>query len=321
MANGNASHTEGQSTIASGTQSHAEGYKTKAIGGGSPAEGNQTTANGADSHAEGRSSATGESADGAHAEGIGASATGKASHAEGNASRAEASYSHAEGSSTVAGGQGAHAEGFETQALQHRSHAEGWGTKTCSKSNDVTGHGQHVQGRFNNATAAMYAHIVGNGTNNNTRSDAHTLDWSGNAWYSGDVRVGGSNYNSGDVLATQKFVQDKVASIINSAPDTLDTLQELSKALNDDPNFTATVAESIGKKVDKTTTINNKQLSGNITLTLNDFEGIDTLATTEYVDDIKDNLTQEAVGKKIPIGDGTFGEVFNDYVYNVASAS
>lgn len=35
--------------------------------------------------------------------------------------------------------------------------------------------------------ANKYVHIVGNGTNAKTRSNAHTLDWDGNAWYAGTV--------------------------------------------------------------------------------------------------------------------------------------
>lgn len=37
-----------------------------------------------------------------------------------------------------------------------------------------------------------YAHIVGNGTSNTKRSNAHTLDWEGNAWFAGKVFVGGT---------------------------------------------------------------------------------------------------------------------------------
>lgn len=50
---------------------------------------------------------------------------------------------------------------------------------------------------------------------------------------------------------TKKYVDTKVAGIVNSAPETLDTLQELAKALGNDPNFATTVATQIGKKVDK----------------------------------------------------------------------
>lgn len=32
-----------------------------------------------------------------------------------------------------------------------------------------------------------YAYIVGNGTSDTERSNAHTLDWKGNAWYAGEV--------------------------------------------------------------------------------------------------------------------------------------
>lgn len=43
-----------------------------------------------------------------------------------------------------------------------------------------------------------YAHIVGNGADNETRSNAHTLDWEGNAWYAGDVYVGSTSGTNKD---------------------------------------------------------------------------------------------------------------------------
>ena len=51
--------------------------------------------------------------------------------------------------------------------------------------------------------------------------------------------------------ATTDYVDSKVASIVESAPETLDTLNELAAALGNDPNFATTVATQIGKKVDK----------------------------------------------------------------------
>ena len=53
-------------------------------------------------------------------------------------------------------------------------------------------------------------------------------------------------------LVTKAQLDAKVAEVVNSAPETLDTLEELSKAL-DDPNFATTVANKIGtvdKKID-----------------------------------------------------------------------
>ena len=61
-------------------------------------------------------------------------------------------------------------------------------------------------------------------------------------------------------LATETYVNNKVASIVDSAPATLDTLNELAAALGDDSNFATTVATQIGNKVDK---VDGKGLSTN----------------------------------------------------------
>ena len=53
-------------------------------------------------------------------------------------------------------------------------------------------------------------------------------------------------------LATETYVNNKVAGIVNSAPETLDTLNELATALGNDPNFATTVSNEIGTKVSKT---------------------------------------------------------------------
>jgi hypothetical protein len=45
------------------------------------------------------------------------------------------------------------------------------------------------------------------------------------------------------------YINAKIAGIVNSAPATLDTLDELAAALNDDPNFSASIATSIGNKL------------------------------------------------------------------------
>ena len=59
-------------------------------------------------------------------------------------------------------------------------------------------------------------------------------------------------------LATETYVDNKVSGLINSAPEALDTLNELATALGNDPNFATTIATQIGGKVDK---INGKGLS------------------------------------------------------------
>lgn len=50
-------------------------------------------------------------------------------------------------------------------------------------------------------------------------------------------------------LASVSYVDTKVAAVVNSAPATLDTLNELATALGDDPNFATTTATALGNRV------------------------------------------------------------------------
>lgn len=114
-------------------------------------------------------------------EGQNSRATGEASHAEGRETRASGGSSHAEGYLTAASGDYSHAEGQGAIASGGVSHAEGQGTI-------ASGDHQHVQGAYNiEDGSGAYIHIVGNGLNPNNRSNAHTLDWGGNAWFAGAV--------------------------------------------------------------------------------------------------------------------------------------
>lgn len=103
-------------------------------------------------------------------------------------------YAQAFGENTIASGIHSHAEGNITTASGDCSHAEGLYTI-------ASGENQHVQGKYNISDTTS-AHIVGNGTERNTRSNAHTLDWSGNAWFAGDIYTGstsGTNKDDGSV--------------------------------------------------------------------------------------------------------------------------
>lgn len=103
-------------------------------------------------------------------------------------------YAQAFGENTIASGIHSHAEGNITTASGDCSHAEGLYTI-------ASGENQHVQGKYNISDTTS-AHIVGNGTERNIRSNAHTLDWQGNAWFAGDVYTGstsGTNKDDGSV--------------------------------------------------------------------------------------------------------------------------
>lgn len=122
--------------------------------------------------------------------------------------RAIGSYSHAEGYKTTAGSN-AHAEGDNSYAGGYASHTEGSYTVTYTAY-------QHAQGKYNiKDNQGVYAHIVGNGTSNSERSNAHTLDWNGNAWYAGSVSAGttaapAAVVNDND-LTTKAYVDNAIS--------------------------------------------------------------------------------------------------------------
>ena len=153
-------------------------------------------------------------------------ASSLASHAEGNTTIASGDNSHAEGYGATASGDNSHAEGNTTIASGVKSHAEGFYTKASSEC-------QHVQGKFNiEDTANKYAHIVGNGKYDNTRSNAHTLDWNGNAWFAGKLSQEGTPTEDKD-LVTKKYVADKISSLpqlsFNESGELVVTINGVSK--------------------------------------------------------------------------------------------
>lgn len=148
------------------------------------------------------------------ASGGGTIASGECSHAEGSGTEALGASSHAEGRSTAANGSASHAEGQATDADGWCSHSEGNGTR-------AVGWAQHVQGTYNiidttvnSSVKGTYAHIVGNGPDSSKRSNAHTLDWDGNAWFQGEVKIGGTGQDdaTAKTLATTEDVNSAVTN-------------------------------------------------------------------------------------------------------------
>lgn len=50
-------------------------------------------------------------------------------------------------------------------------------------------------------------------------------------------------------FATEEYVDTAVSNLVNSAPEALDTLNELAAALGNDASFSATVTSSLAEKV------------------------------------------------------------------------
>ena len=234
-----AAHAEGQNTQANAPKAHAEGYKAKAEAEASHAEGHNTTAEAEAAHSEGydtvankmaahaegrKTTASGQYA---HAEGAWGTASGNMSHSEGNTTQAIGESSHAEGQGGSATGLAAHKEGINSLANGEASHAEGLWTRAGSAN-------QHVEGRFNiEDSQNKYAHIIGNGTSDTARSNAFTVDWSGNVEVAGDIAANEirdrNGYSLGMLGHNILSTDVKLTADGDSNPISVDKLQYLNK--------------------------------------------------------------------------------------------
>ena len=185
-ASGIASSSFGNLTKASGNKSSAFGGETTASGENSVATGNKTTASGKDSVSIGRETiASGEDS----------LAVGKLSQATGLRSIAGGFKTESTGGNAVSFGNMTKATGTHSIAIGDQTIAEGEASFAEGRQTIAKRRSQHVYGEFNiadsegtaNYNRGKYVHIVGNGTADNKRSNAHTLDWNGNAWFAGSI--------------------------------------------------------------------------------------------------------------------------------------
>lgn len=65
-------------------------------------------------------------------------------------------------------------------------------------------------------------------------------------------------------FASVEYVEGAVANVVDSAPETLNTLKELSKALNDDPNFATTISTQLGNKANATDVYNKSYIDSEL---------------------------------------------------------
>lgn len=112
--------------------------------------------------------------------------------------------------------------------------------------NDIVANGTNVGTKLNNLDSTLSTHTSDN--------DIHITDeeraiWNAKSNFSGDYN---DLTNKPTDIATTTYVNEQVATLVDSAPETLNTLNELAAALGDDPNFATTVANQIGLKANQT---------------------------------------------------------------------
>ena len=101
-------------------------------------------------------------------------------------------------------------------------------------------------------------------------------------------------------IATTAFVSTAVSNLVDSAPGTLDTLNELAAALGDDPDFATTITDSIATKLP----LAGGTMTGNITLAGAPSANLHpaTKAYTDTADALKLNLSGGTMSGAIAMG-------------------
>ena len=96
--------------------------------------------------------------------------------------------------------------------------------------------------------------------------------------------------------ATKAYVDTQVANLVDSAPGTLDTLNELAAALGDDPNYATTITNALAAKL----SLSGGTMTGAIAMGANKITGLGTptastdATTKAYIDDVFGSTTSAA---------------------------
>jgi hypothetical protein len=168
----------GRGTIASGDDSTAMGANTEASGIGSTAMGHNTQASGSESTAMG------------------------------HLTHAEAVYSTAMGNQTIATGWASTTMGTNTEANGFGSSSMGVYTKASDYGSLAVGHfnllGSAVTASGAEFNSSNTAFVIGNGTNENNRSDALTVLFDGTTTIAGDLSI---NSDKKVFFGNQSFIE------------------------------------------------------------------------------------------------------------------
>lgn len=127
-------------------------------------------------------------------------------------------------------------------------------TATTNFAGDLTGNvtGNATGNVTGNLTGNVTGDVTGNVTASSGTSSVNNLTVNGtlnmNAGTTATITNLTSPSNTNDA-ATKGYVDTSLASLVDSAPNTLDTLNELAAALGDDANFSTTITNSIATRL------------------------------------------------------------------------
>lgn len=140
-------------------------------------------------------------------------------------------------------------------ANQNAASASSYANSAFAKANTANTLAQAAFDAANNATdtwvrnaanaASSYANGAFLAANTADQKAVSAGSYANSAFAVANIAYGWGNHaNAG--YATQTFVNTAISNVINTAPSTLDTLNELAAALNNDPSFATTITTMVG---------------------------------------------------------------------------
>ena len=124
----------------------------------------------------------------------------------GCANYAESYFGSQDGCGGTLTGKYGRTSGVYNRARGYACEARGRNTIADGSHGNAAGRPQETFGQFNIPDGTQkYIAIAGNGTDNEHRSNAYMLDYDGNAYYSGNVKIGGTPMDDNDA-ATKAYV-------------------------------------------------------------------------------------------------------------------
>ena len=105
--------------------------------------------------------------------------------------------------------------------------------------------------------------------------------------------------NNSTALATTAFVGTAVSNLVNAAPESLNTLKELSDALGSDANYASTITTALGTKAP----IASPAFTGTVTGITKSMVGLENIDNTSDSNKPISTLTQTALDNKLSVSE------------------
>lgn len=121
-------------------------------------------------------------------------------------------------------------------------------------------------------------------------------------------KVWSSNKISEEVLKSKEYTDSKISQLVGQSPELLDTLEELSTALGNDPNFATTISNNLSEKANKSEVYSKQEVDSMVSesTSINDSQvtKVSTWSSNKIQSEL-DNKVKKEEGKTLSTNDYT----------------